>query len=153
MAEGAAAERVLLWRDWLTLITGIIFWSFYLTCETNKWATALTLCTLTCLFLGMAFVWQTCSFPDARPDLTLLWTYSRSYKMPGYTREETVGSHFVSYGTTKCILAYRETLERRWRRPWFCTLNAFSLAPGFYFICKMSSCVFPYLNHVGVIST
>jgi len=32
----------------------------------------------------------------------------------------------VSYGTIKCIVAYGETSETRWRRPWFST-NATSL--------------------------
>jgi len=45
----------------------------------------------------------------------------------GYAREEALGSHLVSHGTIKCIVAYAETSETRWRRPWFCTLNACSL--------------------------
>jgi len=40
------------------------------------------------------------------------------------TREEAVGSHFVSYETIECIVAYGETSETKWRRPWFCTPNA-----------------------------
>jgi len=40
---------------------------------------------------------------------------------------EAFGSHFVSDGTIKCIVAYGETSETRWRRPWFCTLNDSSL--------------------------
>ena len=46
---------------------------------------------------------------------------------PGYAREAPLGSHFVSNGTIKCItVAYGETSETRWRRSWFCTLNASS---------------------------
>jgi len=35
------------------------------------------------------------------------------------------------YGTVKCIVAYDETSETRWRRSWLCTLNVSSLVyPG-----------------------
>jgi len=43
---------------------------------------------------------------------------------PEYSRDEALGSHFVSHGTIKCIVAYVETSETRWRRPWFSTVNA-----------------------------
>ena len=50
----------------------------------------------------------------------------RDSTRPGYTREETLGSHFVSYVSTKCIVDWGEISETRWRRPWFCTLNVIS---------------------------
>ena len=56
----------------------------------------------------------------------------------GFTKKRASGSHFVSYGTIECIVAYGETSETRWRRPWFCTLYAPSLVhPGLY----LNSCL------------
>jgi len=50
---------------------------------------------------------------------------------PGNTWEEALGSHFVFNGIIKCIAAYGENLETRWRRALFRTLNASSLVyPG-----------------------
>ena len=54
-------------------------------------------------------------------------------KGPGYTREEALGSYFVSHRARKCIAAYGETSETRWRRPSPSTHNAASLVyPGLY---------------------
>jgi len=68
--------------------------------------------------------------PRRLGDVNIGWSillYDNVGKVRGLDRKEALGSHFVSYGTIKCIVGYGKNLETRWWRPWFSTLNAASL--------------------------